>query len=184
MKEYEFKVSFGEGKFANGTIIVNAEHEGEATDLALDYVFDKLEDAFPELDIEASVTLAEVYDIPKYSKIYQISEKCFGVILERKVDGNGYYDFYNVSKNQFDKVSIKDIELLKDENGNIPDVCTGTDRLINTWKEEMHDAISRWSDVHCNCSECKNSCIHHDAFRRLPKEIGGLGLCENIQKDS
>lgn len=32
------------------------------------------------------------------------------------------------------------------------------------------------------CPECKNEkCIHRDAFRRMPREIGGLGLCPNLK---
>jgi len=34
----------------------------------------------------------------------------------------------------------------------------------------------------CNCGKCINPCIHKGAYRRLPKEIGGLGLCENLNK--
>ena len=34
----------------------------------------------------------------------------------------------------------------------------------------------------CDCSKCKNICIHKDAYRRLPTEIGGLGLCKNLKK--
>lgn len=33
----------------------------------------------------------------------------------------------------------------------------------------------------CNCSKCqqKENCIHKDAYRRLPYEIGGLGFVRN-----
>ena len=36
----------------------------------------------------------------------------------------------------------------------------------------------------CNCAICKhsNNCPHKDSFRRLPKEVGGLGLCKNLKK--
>lgn len=34
----------------------------------------------------------------------------------------------------------------------------------------------------CNCGKCVNKCIHEGTFRRLPQEIGGLGLCENLMK--
>ena len=34
----------------------------------------------------------------------------------------------------------------------------------------------------CDCSKCKDTCIHKDAYRRLPREIGGLGLCKNLKK--
>lgn len=34
----------------------------------------------------------------------------------------------------------------------------------------------------CCCSECdKKDCIHRDAYRRLPKIDGGLGLCPNLK---
>ena len=38
--------------------------------------------------------------------------------------------------------------------------------------------------VECDCSKCdkKVACPHVGAFRRLPKEIGGLGLCKNLPK--
>ena len=35
----------------------------------------------------------------------------------------------------------------------------------------------------CDCSKCKNICIHKDAYRRLPTEIGGLGLCKNLKRN-
>ncbi len=36
----------------------------------------------------------------------------------------------------------------------------------------------------CDCSVCqhKDDCIHKGAYRRLPEEIGGLGLCKNLKK--
>ena len=51
-------------------------------------------------------------------------------------------------------------------------------------------ADSRFSDKkpsdfpECNCSKCQyqDGCIHKDAYRRLPQEIGGLGLCMNLEK--
>ena len=34
----------------------------------------------------------------------------------------------------------------------------------------------------CDCTECdKENCIHRDAYRRLPKIDGGLGLCPNLK---
>ena len=57
LKKYEFKVSFGEGRYAKGTYTVKAFTEAEATDLALTEICKKLYDALPELDIEVSVEL-------------------------------------------------------------------------------------------------------------------------------
>lgn len=36
----------------------------------------------------------------------------------------------------------------------------------------------------CYCPECesKESCIHRDAFRRVPSVDGGLGLCPNLRQ--
>ena len=36
----------------------------------------------------------------------------------------------------------------------------------------------------CDCSKCQyqDGCIHREAYRRLPEEIGGLGLCKNLKK--
>ena len=38
--------------------------------------------------------------------------------------------------------------------------------------------------IECDCSKCqhKETCIHKDAYRRLPEEVGGLGLCKNLKK--
>lgn len=55
MKEYRFKVSFGEGRYANGEYAVLAKDEMQATDIALQEICTKLNSVFPELDIEVSV---------------------------------------------------------------------------------------------------------------------------------
>lgn len=36
----------------------------------------------------------------------------------------------------------------------------------------------------CNCIKCENkkTCIHYQAFRRLPRSEGGLGLCPKLKK--
>lgn len=35
----------------------------------------------------------------------------------------------------------------------------------------------------CCCHSCeKEGCIHRDAYRRLPKIDGGLGLCPNLKR--
>lgn len=34
----------------------------------------------------------------------------------------------------------------------------------------------------CYCPDCsRENCIHREAFRRVPKIDGGLGLCPNLQ---
>ena len=34
----------------------------------------------------------------------------------------------------------------------------------------------------CYCPECNNTnCVHREAFRRVPKIDGGLGLCPNLK---
>lgn len=59
MREYNFKVCFGEGRWANGVYSVQAEDEDMATDMALTEICQKLYNAFPELDIEVTVELEE-----------------------------------------------------------------------------------------------------------------------------
>lgn len=35
----------------------------------------------------------------------------------------------------------------------------------------------------CNCTNCdRQGCVHRGAFRRLPKDEGGLGLCYNLKE--
>ena len=57
MKEYNFKVCFGEGRWANGVYSVQAEDEDMATVMALSEICEKLYNILPELDIEVSVEL-------------------------------------------------------------------------------------------------------------------------------
>lgn len=59
MKEYNFKVCFGEGRWANGVYSVQAEDEDMATDVALSEICEKLYNILPELDIEVSIELVE-----------------------------------------------------------------------------------------------------------------------------
>ena len=47
-----------------------------------------------------------------------------------------------------------------------------------------YDKDTRPMDIkECDCRKCqyKTDCPHNGAFRRLPKEIGGLGLCKNLK---
>ena len=60
MKTYEFKVCFGDGRWAGGVYSVQAENEEMATDMALSEICDKLYAVLPELDIEVTVELQEV----------------------------------------------------------------------------------------------------------------------------
>lgn len=60
MKAYDFKVCFGEGRWADGVYSVVAENEAIATDMALYEICDKLYEVLPELDIEVTVELQEV----------------------------------------------------------------------------------------------------------------------------
>ena len=33
----------------------------------------------------------------------------------------------------------------------------------------------------CYCPDCtRENCIHREAYRRMPREVGGLGLCPNL----
>ena len=59
MREYDFKVCFGEGRWANGVYAVQAEDEDMATEMALSEICEKLYSVFPELDIEVTVELDE-----------------------------------------------------------------------------------------------------------------------------
>lgn len=59
LKQYGLKVSFGEGKFANGTYSVKAISEEEAIDIALSEICSKLNSVLPELDIEVSVEIVK-----------------------------------------------------------------------------------------------------------------------------
>lgn len=59
MREYNFKVCFGEGRWANGVYSVQSEDEDMATDTALSEICQKLSAVLPELDIEVTVELEE-----------------------------------------------------------------------------------------------------------------------------
>lgn len=35
----------------------------------------------------------------------------------------------------------------------------------------------------CDCTQCdKTDCIHREAYRRVPRIDGGLGLCPNLKE--
>lgn len=39
----------------------------------------------------------------------------------------------------------------------------------------------------CDCIKCEkanSTCIHFDAYRRLPKSKGGLGLCPKLKNNT
>ena len=59
MKTYDFKVCFGEGRWANGVYSVEAEDEDMAVEMALTEICQKLYAVLPELDIEVTVELDE-----------------------------------------------------------------------------------------------------------------------------
>lgn len=59
MKNYKFKVCFGEGRYANGVYTVKAENEEKATEIALSEICSKLYLVLPDLDIEVTVDLIE-----------------------------------------------------------------------------------------------------------------------------
>lgn len=67
LNNYEFKVCFGEGKYANGIYSVEAFTETEAIDKALSEICNKLYSALPELDIEVSVELIGGNKYEKYN---------------------------------------------------------------------------------------------------------------------
>lgn len=48
-------------------------------------------------------------------------------------------------------------------------------------EDNMEDKKKPKDYTECDCSKCKEICIHKDAYRRLPTEIGGLGLCKNLK---
>lgn len=64
LRTFEFRVCFGDGRYAEGFYKVKAFTESEATDLALTEICKKLHKALPELDIEVSVKLigGEIYE--------------------------------------------------------------------------------------------------------------------------
>ena len=59
MKTYDFKVCFGEGRWANGVYSVEAADEDTAVEMALTEICQKLYAVLPELDIEVTVELNE-----------------------------------------------------------------------------------------------------------------------------
>ena len=54
---YPLRVSFGDGRYANGTYCVEAYSEHEAVDIALAELCEKFHNAFPELKIDISVEI-------------------------------------------------------------------------------------------------------------------------------
>ena len=46
----------------------------------------------------------------------------------------------------------------------------------------FYEKISYSTFKKCDCTECaREDCIHREAYRRLPLEVGGLSLCPNLK---
>lgn len=71
-KDYEFLVSICNG-WCNGTLVFSANNEDEAYEMAIEYVGNKLTEAFPELDIEYTV---EIYDTSDYEETIKNCSYC------------------------------------------------------------------------------------------------------------
>lgn len=62
-------------------------------------------------------------------------------------------------------------------------VCTDTEES-NVTLDDIKAQLNIINNEYirsCDCSHCDKQCIHKDAFRRLPTDIGGLGLCEKLK---
>lgn len=55
LKQYDFKVSIGDGRYCKGVVSVMAANESGAVEMALNYLGNQLYNALPELDAEVSV---------------------------------------------------------------------------------------------------------------------------------
>lgn len=100
IKEYKFLVSMC-GGWCNGTLVIKAEDEDEAYDKAMDYVGDKLSDAFPDLDIE--------YNVELYEPIVREEEQNLRKLLE--IVDKALVDF-----------ASDNVDVLKNEETNMYDV--------------------------------------------------------------
>lgn len=65
MKTYRYNVCFGDGRWAGGTINIEASSEKDAESKVCEYIGTHLYQAFPELDIEYTW---ELYDIIEEGK--------------------------------------------------------------------------------------------------------------------
>ena len=102
MKEYRFKVSFGEGRYANGEYTVSADNKDNATDIALSEICTKLNSVFPELDIEVSVELIEtkskrlrnitLEEFKNLKKGNIVFVKCYNQYVKATVEDNSFYN--------------------------------------------------------------------------------------------
>lgn len=48
-------------------------------------------------------------------------------------------------------------------------------------KTNYNGKITYETFLMCDCSVCKKECIHRESYRRMPEEVGGLGLCPNLK---
>lgn len=68
-KNYTYKVCLCDGDWCAGTVAVQADTEGAAYKMAMDYVMTKLEEALPELGIDVFVELDEEEEITEDKEI-------------------------------------------------------------------------------------------------------------------
>lgn len=49
---------------------------------------------------------------------------------------------------------------------------------------ETDEEAQAYFKQYAYCPKCdKKDCIHRDAYRRMPKEVGGLGECPRLPED-
>lgn len=60
MNKYIYRVQLCDGNYCGGNIVVEAETEEKAYEMAINYVCENLAKALPELDIEVAVELEDV----------------------------------------------------------------------------------------------------------------------------
>lgn len=62
-----------------------------------------------------------------------------------------------------------------------PDSYTWDQGHYFTDVKSARDFFEEQERQNANCKYCdKKDCPHRDAYRRLPREVGGLGLCKNL----
>ena len=135
-----------------------------------------------------------------YKVFYEYIPEKSDIIIEKTIElnENEFDDLYNSFLEDRKYITENKDKMWKDEKGwhmlaitnkaRDTVICIDSEnfdynRCCSILKKHDFEWIYR---RRCNCKGCdkKLDCIHKDAFRRMPKEIGGLGLCPKLKDNT
>ncbi len=66
----------------------------------------------------------------------------------------------------------------------MPEVKPLTHEQYDRYHRGAQLSYEDYVKTHCPCCSKQSDCPHRDNYRRLPRYVGGLGLCENLKQEA